>query len=1012
MQWSIPNQLIEQARTLVNEDRIIEVIPNKDSMTWEMMVMTDRIYHVTLDGTEKEQDQCECLLFQEKGYCIHTVASELYLKQQYRSRRLTQQTQALQTSRLDHLQSLLQLKQPTALTLHPYIITDNQEYRLFLKMSRRNEKRQYIVKKLSEFCYDIEHGNEYILGKDSVQLHYSSFNDDDQRLLSLLWDSLNDITLHKGKELYLSPRLFFQVSQLLTEQSRYCINQCNEQFVQAATFPFDLRCVSDDEGLLLYRNQVMTQVTPSLWVTPTTYHVLSLHEQQMVELLDLLFLNEHRIFMTKKEAEQWWQIYYPILSDIVPIHLDDTLVSQCIHEPLSLVFQAALSNHQLMITPKFNYGKIEVNAQHGAIIKRDIVKENKALHLLEELGYHNTMQYWQKSVSSQGIVQFFQYDMVHLQEMGTVELSSQLQKKQPQPIDLSMMATENNHYLEISFDTSMITNEEVQPLIESIQRHDRFFETITGEWIELVGEDIDSLRQLTKNQAVTMKDQKTLMLKQENVMQLPQTMVLSPKLIQLQQYLSKEVTYPSSLPSQLNIRLRPYQEEGVRWLTMLYHYGLSGLLADDMGLGKTIQVIGYLSLLKETQTLSVLIIAPASVLYNWQKEIQTKASNLQSCVVFGSKDQRMRQLKQEADIYITSYASFRQDSELYQQQSFDCLILDEAQMVKNSNSKVFKALTQIDAYQWVALSGTPIENHQDELWSIFHLLLPHLFGSKTMFKSLSLQEIRKKVHPFMLRRTKEDVLPDLPTRQDEYMYSALTKEQKSLYIAYLKEMNQRIDALDDKELRKQRIPILAGLTRLRQICCSPALVNEQYSVSSGKIEQLIVMLHEAKKQGHRFLLFSQFTSMITLLEERLTKEGLTYLTLTGQTKTSERQTLCEQFNEGTADVFLISLKAGGAGLNLTGADVVILFDSWWNPAIEEQAAGRAHRLGQQKNVSVWHFIAEGTIEEKIDVLQKKKQALVHEVIDASSESLEQYITEQELRELLQYDEKESESWGN
>ncbi|MCY9027169.1 DEAD/DEAH box helicase, partial [Priestia megaterium] len=452
------------------------------------------------------------------------------------------------------------------------------------------------------------------------------------------------------------------------------------------------------------------------------------------------------------------------------------------------------------------------------------------------------------------------------------------------------------------------------------------------------------------------------------------------------------------VPESLQASLRDYQYNGFKWFKSLAHYSLGGVLADDMGLGKTLQSIAYILSEKELDedSSAFLIVVPASLIYNWRNELEKFAPNLTVQTITGTPSEREEKLKRTADVWITSYPTLRQDIDLYQHLHFHALILDEAQSIKNHTTKTAVAVRTISAKKRFALSGTPIENSLDELWSIFQTILPGLFPGLRQFKNMSSEQVSRIVRPFLLRRVKKDVLKELPDKIETTHLSELTKEQKELYVGYLEQLKS---SLAGEDFNKNRMKILAGLTRLRQICCHPSLFVENYEGDSSKLEQLLEITRNAIANGKRLLIFSQFTSMLHIIREELQKENLSYFYLDGQTPSKERVEMADRFNNGKQDIFLISLKAGGTGLNLTGADTVILYDLWWNPAIEEQAAGRAHRIGQKNVVQVIKLISQGTIEEKIYGLQQKKKELIEQVIQPG-ETMLSSLTEEELRELL------------
>jgi SNF2 family DNA or RNA helicase len=331
---------------------------------------------------------------------------------------------------------------------------------------------------------------------------------------------------------------------------------------------------------------------------------------------------------------------------------------------------------------------------------------------------------------------------------------------------------------------------------------------------------------------------------------------------------------------------------------------------------------------------------------------------------------------------------------------FHTVFFDEAQFFKNPITQTARAVKRIKAEYRFALTGTPVENSLEELWSIFHVVFPDLFLGLKEYSNLSRKKIARRIRPFLLRRMKEDVLSELPEKIESVDSVELFPEQKKLYAAYLAKLrHDTLKHLDKDTLRKNRIKILAGLTRLRQICCHPALFVDGYKGKSAKFEQLMQIIQESKISGRRVLIFSQFTKMLGFIGSELANQGLPFFYLDGQTPSEDRVEICQQFNEGERDYFLISLKAGGTGLNLTGADTVILYDLWWNPAVEEQAADRAHRIGQTNIVQVIKLVTRGTIEEKMNELQDKKRHLIEEIIDPK-EKTSHTLTEEDIREIL------------
>ncbi len=471
----------------------------------------------------------------------------------------------------------------------------------------------------------------------------------------------------------------------------------------------------------------------------------------------------------------------------------------------------------------------------------------------------------------------------------------------------------------------------------------------------------------------------------------------SEKFKSFYQHLTHPEEFPYEKPEHIKASLRSYQETGVRWMSMLSHYNLGGILADDMGLGKTVQAITFiLSNLKKDE--SVLITAPASLTYNWASEFEKFTDEIDFVVIDGNKADRTKEIQENHQIYITSYGSFLKDFEDYQDKKLNYLLLDEAQVVKNYSSKTNKSLSALNVEHTFALSGTPLENRIEEIWAIFQVVMPGFLPKREKFNKMEPSVISRLIQPFIMRRKKGDVLEELPDKMEITVYNQLADDQKVIYLAQLELMQKQVLEMDNAALSRSRIEILAGITRLRQICNTPALFMDDYKGSSGKLERLRELLAQIKDSGHRPLIFSQFTKVFPHIEKLMEEQEMTAYKLTGSTPIKDRLSMVQAFNAGSRDAFLVSLKAGGVGLNLTSADVVILVDLWWNPAVEEQAIARAHRMGQKNTVEVIRLITQGTIEEKIMEIQERKKDLIANVLEG--DTVDKVLSEAEIREIL------------
>ena len=448
---------------------------------------------------------------------------------------------------------------------------------------------------------------------------------------------------------------------------------------------------------------------------------------------------------------------------------------------------------------------------------------------------------------------------------------------------------------------------------------------------------------------------------------------------------------PTRPPETLHAELRGYQQAGLDWLQFLRNFELGGILADDMGLGKTIQTLAHLLVEKESGRMDQpsLVVAPTSLMFNWRAEARRFAPELRVLMAHGPRRKLDFHRLGDADLVLTTYPLIHRDMAVLGRQSWHLLILDEAQQIKNPGTRAARAVRELRARHRLCLTGTPMENHLGELWALMDFLMPGLLGTQTAFRrhfrnpierhgdARARERLSRRLRPFFLRRTKSEVAPELPDKTEIQRGVALNDAQQTLYDSVRLSMQARVrKALAERGLEGSRIVVLDALLKLRQVCCHPQLLRniDHGNAGSAKLDLLMDLLPSMVEEGRRVLLFSQFTSMLAIIQEALDESGLKYVTLTGQTR--DRAAPVEAFQAGRVPVFLVSLKAGGAGLNLTAADTVIHYDPWWNPAVEDQATDRAHRIGQDQKVMVYRLVTEGTVEEKILKMQEEKRELL------------------------------------
>ncbi len=611
------------------------------------------------------------------------------------------------------------------------------------------------------------------------------------------------------------------------------------------------------------------------------------------------------------------------------------------------------------------------------------------------------------------------------QALGEVFISEALKLVKVSPAPKPVVGVSlSGDLLELTLTAQDLSMEQLQEILSRYDRKKKFFRLNNGDFINMEEEAIGGLLELKEGLALSagqiksgriqLPKYRALYLDAEAKEWVSLGMERNREFKSLIRNMKTVEDNDFELPQALTSVLREYQKKGYLWLRTLRHNGFGGILADEMGLGKTLQVIAFLlSETTETQAPLALVVCPASLVYNWNSEINRFAPELPVKMIVGNIQERKSLLEncKAGEILITSYDLLKRDIELYESLEFTAQIIDEAQYIKNYNTQAARAVKEIRAAFKLALTGTPIENRLSELWSIFDYLMPGYLYSYSHFRDsyetpiIQNQEegarkrLQKMIRPFVLRRLKKDVLTDLPDKLEENLYACMEGEQQELYDAHVQRLRLALDKQSEDEFKKGRIQILAELTKLRQLCCDPGLLYEGYGGESAKTQLCLDIVRDAISGGHKILLFSQFTSMLDRISREFSKEKISHYILTGATSKEERKRLVESFQSDETSVFCISLRAGGTGLNLTAADIVIHYDPWWNLAVQNQATDRTHRIGQENVVSVYKLVAKNTIEEKIMLLQEKKRELADQLLNVEEMGSGSFSRE-ELLELL------------
>lgn len=614
------------------------------------------------------------------------------------------------------------------------------------------------------------------------------------------------------------------------------------------------------------------------------------------------------------------------------------------------------------------------------------------------------------------------------QKIGKVYLSENIRRINVRETPrVTMGVTLAGDMLDLKISSEEMSRDELVEVLSRYDKKKKFYRLKSGDFVQMDEDGIAVLQEMREGLDLSAREfsQETIRLPRYRALYLDATgKEREGKLFGFERdrgfrnlvHAMKEASEQEyEVPEPLDAIMRPYQKDGFQWLKTLCHNGFGGILADDMGLGKTIQVIAFLlseiRQADEADNRRTLVVAPASLVYNWRSELQKFAPELSVKIITGAASERHRIIEEAGtrDILLTSYDLLRRDVECYQKTSFFCEVIDEAQYIKNHNTKAARGVKKIPSLFRIALTGTPVENRLSELWSIFDYLMPGFLYSYKHFRETfevpvvqdqdekALERLQKMIGMFVLRRLKREVLKDLPEKLEKNIYAPMEGEQQKLYQAHVQRMREMLQNKSEEELRTSKIEILSELTRLRQLCCDPALVYEDYKGNAQKLETCLEVVESAVESGHKVLLFSQFTSMLQILQERLDERGISFYTLTGNTGKEKRVRLVEQFNHDDTSVFCISLKAGGTGLNLTAADVVVHYDPWWNLAVQNQATDRAHRIGQTNVVTVYKLVMEDSIEENILRLQEKKRELAEQILGGEEVSQTAFSREELLQ---------------
>ncbi len=1020
----IPGKLRMEG-VILYETGNIEIIKEKGNRLYTRVAGEDLRYSL-----EDDLVFCACDFFQKRGYCVHLAALEHYLKNDEEGQVILQalekghEEQEEVETKVSFGGSFLERIQPQkrekiyTLSAQGQVEAGTNRLLWTLRIGLVDSQKYYVIRDIPLFLKVLVHRKPYMIGKYyENDLSWDAFDTASQEVLTFLCGLIEE---------GLSQDLFFP------NQGRHLFFPLTF-FEQGVELLMNLEDFHFEHQITSYENLLFHDLDPDAELFSFSvreypdYFEMEISESERVNVFyggavlfrkgNLYLLNPKQISLLKeiKELPQEERgrkclqfdnsdrdrlaACLPLFGQLGTVSAPESLQIR----PFSPIFYFDREDDgRIRLDIQFDYGDVKVTSRQQLEqlpFSSDAVLENQLFQVCLGAGFEADFQSWRQALKPESVYSFFHHTIPAFEELGQVFLSDEM--NQLYSIQAPQVQIESKGgLLEIQFDFQGIAQEEIDQALKALTSNQDFYIS-SSDQVYFFDEETKQIRQNLQELGVELKDgsfqaRKSLAYSLSQLFEGRNRISFSEEF----QHLAHDLTHPEDFSLgdiRVQASLRDYQEKGVRWLQMLHHYGFGGILADDMGLGKTLQTIAFLTS-QVTEDSRVLILAPSGLIYNWADEFRKFAPQLDLAVVHGLKANREAILSENHQIYVTSYATFRQDNELYQEMAFDFLFLDEAQVMKNAQTKIAQSLRQFVVPAVFALSGTPIENHLGELWSIFQIVLPGLLPSKKEFMKLPADRVAQFIKPFVMRRKKEEVLTELPDLIEVVYKNELEDQQKAIYLAQLQQMRDRLAQVTDQEFQRSRVEILSGLMRLRQICDTPALFMDDYQGASGKLDSLRDLLLQVADGGHRVLIFSQFKGMLEKIEQELPNLGLTSFKITGSTPAHDRQEMTKAFNQGERDAFLISLKAGGVGLNLTGADTVILVDLWWNPAVEAQAIGRAHRMGQEQMVEVYRLITKGTIEEKIQELQEQKKHLVSQVLDGTESRASLSLAE--IREIL------------
>lgn len=882
----------------------------------------------------------------------------------------------------------------------------NEDIYMKIKISEKSTSYKYKVNDINKLLSNLDNSTVDNYGKGSLIKHnLNSFEDKSKKLYYLLKDEMAIIKdsyyimtgkkneqVYKFDQILMSKSLIDGVFKLYQEDLHFFSLEKPKIYYELDTVKLIFRnpnpeffCYNGLEYGYVYMEGILYRTTKIYLAVLKT--ILS------------AFNKTKEIHLTKNNSEDFFSYILPTLIKEKLIDEDSVLD---LYTPLKTTYNISFISEILVLNIKFTYG--ENSFYYGENLEmdftRNILEEQEILNYISFLGFIKQGRDFLME-NPDKIFYFLSKGIYNLNKTGEIFVSDNFRSKELKNSKISVSVKLVDNLLSLEMEDDTYTKEELEEALEKYSPNKNYLKLTSGKYFDYSLNNMENLRVLNVYNFDNNSLYKGFFFSDVlDSLGVSYTTNSDFEEFVNKVYMTKKNTV--ELTDKFENTLRNYQKEGVSFIHNLMSLGLGCLLADEMGLGKTIEVIGFLEIIEIDKP--VLIVCPSSLIFNWKKEFENFSEKNRLELIIGTKVEREEKIRNiHNKIYITTYDLLKRDYLEYSDIYFKTIIIDEAQYIKNPETKAAYTVKSLKKDFGIAMTGTPIENSLVELWSISDFIVSGLFGPLNGFIKMYANPImendanqkelfRRQISFFMLRRLKKDVLKELPPKIETTVYAPMEEEQKLVYQSYYKEAKGEVFG----EENVNNIVMIAKLTRLRQIACHPNLFINQYGGGSGKLNRTMEIIIESISNGNRVLLFSQFTKMLEIIKTELDKNNISYFYLDGKTPSKERESLCHKFNAGKKDVFLISLKAGGTGLNLTGANVVIHYDPWWNPSIMNQASDRAHRFGQKEIVEVFNIVSKDTIEEKIYDLIHKKKDLIDSVLNDEARQL----TKKEILEIF------------